>query len=554
MKKMKNSVLLVTVILFMGVFLACPTGGGGTTTSVDKVPSADDYAITGTGQEYNASATAKTVTIVPKEGTGVGEATAIRYNGSTTAPTTTPGYYEVKFDVAAAPGWQAKNDILAGGFYIKSGDAPRAPVAEEFNISGYGRFLNNGTPRSVSISPKNGSSQGQITIYYYEATSTGATLIPNATSVTAEGAYTVKFNVAADGNWLAVEGLSAGTIVIYNENQEIKRDPLVTDLTITPDLTNPLNASVPYDGLVHTFTAAKKNNGYDHPGTLESVRYTLNGAPIDAPKNAGIYSVIITLNASFSSTVVWPPKTFTLPFTISPRVLTPDDVEFDFSNGSKLTQSESSTATTPPTLVFTELEVVPKTTLLKDATGVVIKTLYAGQDYSTFTTNHVNPNLEGYDITVEFETSDGNWKARKTGNTDSPPLSIGKLIILPVVPVVPAYNLFWVEENAVKLSSDKAYMQQGVGSLTITADGDKMKAGEFEVVEWTVNGILVQEGGTSYEFKNNSLGRHTVSFIIAIYKKDKDGNVVNDSNGDPEIANYLSASTVVVVGTDPTQQ
>jgi len=78
------------------------------------------------------------------------------------------------------------------------------PIASDFNISGLGTYTYDGNTRTVTITPKVGSSQGEITIYY-----NGSTTAPIAV-----GTYTVTFDVAAITGFNAATGLTAGTLVI----------------------------------------------------------------------------------------------------------------------------------------------------------------------------------------------------------------------------------------------------------------------------------------------------------------------------------------------------
>jgi len=83
-----------------------------------------------------------------------------------------------------------------------------SPVATDYDIKGIGSFVYDGTAKTVSISPKRDKSAGAITILYNNSAS-----VPiNA------GNYAVTFNVAESGNFSAVNGLSAGNIIITKAN------------------------------------------------------------------------------------------------------------------------------------------------------------------------------------------------------------------------------------------------------------------------------------------------------------------------------------------------
>ena len=88
----------------------------GTLTINPATPVAGDYNISGTGT-FNWNGTARTVTVTPKTGKSSGART-VKYNGSTTAPTSA-GTYTVTFDVAVAtPNWNAATGLAAGTLTI----------------------------------------------------------------------------------------------------------------------------------------------------------------------------------------------------------------------------------------------------------------------------------------------------------------------------------------------------------------------------------------------------------------------------------------------------
>ena len=161
-------------------------------------PVAEDFIISGIGT-YIYDGNPKEVTITPKEGSSQGAIT-VYYNSSTTAPSAV-GTYTVTFDVAAVTGFNAVTALNAGTIVI---NLPKDPNVEDFNISDIGVFDYNGESKVVTITPKVGSSQGEITIYY-----NGLTIAPSAV-----GTYTVTFDVAESTGFNAVTGLTAGTLVI----------------------------------------------------------------------------------------------------------------------------------------------------------------------------------------------------------------------------------------------------------------------------------------------------------------------------------------------------
>jgi formylglycine-generating enzyme required for sulfatase activity len=77
------------------------------------------------------------------------------------------------------------------------------PTAADFDISGLTQEYD-GNPKTVTINPKEGKSDGTVTVKYNG----------NTTKPSARGTYTVTFDIAATTNYNAVNGLSAGTMTI----------------------------------------------------------------------------------------------------------------------------------------------------------------------------------------------------------------------------------------------------------------------------------------------------------------------------------------------------
>ncbi|WP_461247723.1 hypothetical protein [Treponema sp. R6D11] len=79
------------------------------------------------------------------------------------------------------------------------------PVVDDFNISG-NMTQTVGSVTGVTITPKSGKSDGIITVFYQNGSSTSSSNLP-----TNVGNYTVTFSVAAssDGNWVAETNLQA---------------------------------------------------------------------------------------------------------------------------------------------------------------------------------------------------------------------------------------------------------------------------------------------------------------------------------------------------------
>ena len=117
----------------------------------------------------------------------------------------------VTFDVAAADGWNAATGLAGGTLtVIPPGQAPGDPVADDFDIDNLNQTADYIT--AVTITPKSGKSEGSVTVYY-----DGSEILP-----TAEGEYTVTFDVAAATGWNAAVGLDGGTLTIIPPGQTLE--------------------------------------------------------------------------------------------------------------------------------------------------------------------------------------------------------------------------------------------------------------------------------------------------------------------------------------------
>ena len=113
------------------------------------------------------------------------------------------------------------------------------PVVDDFDISGLVQTYD-GSPKPVSITAKQGGSNGNITIYY---AGSGSTVYEKKTQApSAAGAYTVTFDVAPSKGFKAALGLSAGILSInmipeasdFNFGNLTQAEGSVTAVLITP--------------------------------------------------------------------------------------------------------------------------------------------------------------------------------------------------------------------------------------------------------------------------------------------------------------------------------
>ena len=223
---------------------------------------AADYNISGLTQTYDGNP--KTVTVTSKTGKSSGAIT-VKYNDSTTAPSDA-GSYTVTFDVMAVAGWNAANGLPAGILLIGNATS----TAADFDISGTGTHIFDGSTKTVTITPKTGKSTGTITVKY-----NGSTTVPSAT-----GVYTVTFDVAAITNWNAAIGLPAGNLSIGNAT------PTADNFEISGI------GTFAYDGSTKTVTITPKTG--KSTGTI-TVKY--NGSTT-IPSAAGVYTVTFDVAAN----------------------------------------------------------------------------------------------------------------------------------------------------------------------------------------------------------------------------------------------------------------
>jgi hypothetical protein len=232
--------------------------------NINQTPVASDYTVDNLNQ-IAGSVTA--VTITPKVGKSTGAITVF-YNGSTALPTAV-GTYVVRFDVAAATGWNEATELLAGTLTINPNN--QTPVAADFDIGNLTQTA--GSVTAVTITPKVGKSTGAISNIRYN----GSTTIPQTV-----GTYSVTFDVVAATGWNAASGLSAGNLVVGNPANQT---PVASDYTV-----GNLNQTA---GSVTAVTVTA--NSGKSPGEVTNIRY--NGSTT-IPQAAGTYSVTFDVAAA----------------------------------------------------------------------------------------------------------------------------------------------------------------------------------------------------------------------------------------------------------------
>jgi len=107
------------------------------TGDTTETPVAGDYEF---GKMTQTVGQVVAVTITPKTGKSPGVVSNIRYNESTTLPTTV-GTYPVTFDVAAATGWNAVTGLSAGKLVVASTGTPGLHFEPITNPNGNGTIV-----------------------------------------------------------------------------------------------------------------------------------------------------------------------------------------------------------------------------------------------------------------------------------------------------------------------------------------------------------------------------------------------------------------------------
>ncbi|MCL2209838.1 MAG: hypothetical protein FWC19_08945 [Treponema sp.] len=167
------------------------------TLTINDTPKPDHFTIGNLIQKVD---NIKDVTVTPKTGNSKGEITI--YYGGETSYLKKPQTKVITFDIAAYPedNWAAATGMAGGTLVISMLE----PVAGDFNISGLSQKADD--IKQVTITPKEGKSQGAITKYY----GANGTNLPSAA-----GTYNVTFNVAEYNDyWAAAASLAAGNLVI----------------------------------------------------------------------------------------------------------------------------------------------------------------------------------------------------------------------------------------------------------------------------------------------------------------------------------------------------
>jgi len=208
----------------------------------------------------------------------------------------------------------SKNQEITG-FTVLRVELKQTPTISDFEISGNGTVTYDGAPKAVTVTPKDGKSNGTVT-YHYKGTS--GTSYDDTTAPTDVGTYTVTFDVADTTGWDAVTGLPAGTLTIQ------KATPVADDFDITGNNTT-------YNGSSQKVTVTPKKDGM---GTV-TVKYD---GSITAPTNAGTYPVTFDVaeNTNWNAVTVLSAGTLTI------NKATPVAADFNLPGDKTVTYNGSS--------------------------------------------------------------------------------------------------------------------------------------------------------------------------------------------------------------------
>lgn len=153
----------------------------------------------------------------------------------------------------------------------------RTPVASDFDIGNLSQTVGNVTP--VTITPQTGKSTGDITIYY-----DGLEALPETA-----GTYEVTFDVAAESDWNAAEGLPGGTLTIIS----------LSGITVE------LAAMNEWELTEHTAQAtANEDRIFTVTGTYSTYQWYLDGVSVGTSssytfnKPSGVYQLVVVVTTS----------------------------------------------------------------------------------------------------------------------------------------------------------------------------------------------------------------------------------------------------------------
>ena len=164
------------------------------------------------------------------------------------------------------------------------------PIAADFDISGLTQTYN-GNPKTVTITPKEGKSDGTITVKYNDST----------TAPSAAGTYTVTFDVATGTNYNAASEFSCGSLEI--KTASFTTAP--TTLTLTAGdgkFTYTWTDSEPPADSYDVYWKVGSGMATSNVKTGTKITGAVSGGEITGLTNGTTYSVVVTANkANYTS-------------------------------------------------------------------------------------------------------------------------------------------------------------------------------------------------------------------------------------------------------------
>jgi len=372
--------------------------------------------------------------------------------------------------------------LIVTNFWVLKVELKQTPSATDFRIVGNEQPVTyDGSPKTVTITPKAGKSDGAITVYY-----NGIEDEPKDV-----GVYTVTFDVGEADGWEAVTGLSAGTITINKAN------PVAENFNITGI------GEFDYDGNAKIVTV-ELQQGKTGAGAV-TVKY--NGSTT-APSNARSYPVTfdVAVGSNYNAASGLSAGTLTI------NKATPIADDFNGTGNKQFTYDGSTHG----------FNITPK----------------PGKSLGTITYHYTNgiiydsssPPTDVGIYTVTFDvapSADGNWIA-------APGLSAGTLTINPDTSPISVHlnvTLKWLglAANEPEFTNNSGY-DSSTGELTIDIDITNYE--KFSYFEWYAdftNSILASGSNKSHlllqlDDKTSGLdwsvpGEFTITLIVDhIYK------------------------------------
>jgi len=403
------------------------------------------------------------------------------------------------------------------------------PAAADYIISGTGTFDYNGKIRDVSIAPREGKSDGHITVKY-----NGDTSAPSAV-----GAYTVTFDAAEGTNYTAKSGLNAGTLTINPGAADLTIEVIpaqtYTGAAITPAVTV-------WDGLTKLTQNTDYTATYAHNTNAGTATVTVTGAGNYAGSSGTKTFTINPKIITFAIEVI-PARTYT-GAAITPAVTVKDDAKtLTLTTDYTVTYSGNTNAGTATVTVTGAGNYAgssgTRTFTINKAAGAAVSTpTLNAKTYNSITINAVpapgNGQSVEYGYSLSPDTTPSTWqsgltfsslnavttyyffaRAAENANYETGAAS-GGLEVTTLQSVSDAFTYDLVDTHGNLIITGETTVNAGT-TLTFTAQGEG-----YNVVGWYLNGVNTQQTENTYNFSSWVTGKHTVGLVVT-----KDNNLYN---------------------------